>query len=538
MSKASLRLTVLAVVMALALAPGKLRAQSGDTGEPPLRFNGDPFADLAIGAHSVDVGGAGAAGAVNVLYGSSPDGLTVSQSQLWDQSVLESDGAEAGDQFGWSLAAADFNGDRYLDLAIGVPYEDWLSSANAGAVNVVYGSPGGLSATGSQFWHQDSGGEGDELGSSLAGGDFNGDGFADLAIGIPYADPGGVTGAGAVYVLYGSSGGLTLTGYQFWNQDSPGVIGVAELDDWFGEALAAGDFNNDGRADLAIGVYGEDYAVDDDGVVHVLYGSDAGLTADDDDLWYEGALGATAAAYDHFSATLASGDFNGDGVDDLAASATGRDVGASASAGLVYVIFGSDAGLVVSGSQAWSQDSPGVGGVSEQGDRFGSALAAGDLEGDGYADLAVGVPEENLAGSDEGCVNVLHGSADGLVAGPELWTQDSPGIVDSSEDLDGFGWALAIGDFNADGYGDLAVGVPGEILESLNHSSGAVHVLHGSQVGLTANDSQFWHQEVPGVPGEGGGIFGASLASLPDSRVVFTNGFESGDTSAWSATVP
>ena len=211
---------------------------------------------------------------------------------------------------------------------------------------------------------------------------------------------------------------------------------------------------------------------------------------------------------------------------------------ASASAGLVYVIFGSDAGLVVSGSQAWSQDSPGVGGVSEQGDRFGSALAAGDLEGDGYADLAVGVPEENLAGSDEGCVNVLHGSADGLVAGPELWTQDSPGIVDSSEDLDGFGWALAIGDFNADGYGDLAVGVPGEILESLNHSSGAVHVLHGSQVGLTANDSQFWHQEVPGVPGEGGGIFGASLASLPDSRVVFTNGFESGDTSAWSATVP
>ena len=106
------------------------------------------------------------------------------------------------------------------------------------------------------------------------------------------------------------------------------------------------------------------------------------------------------------------------------------------------------------------------------------------------------------------------------MAGPELWTQDSPGIVDSSEDLDGFGWALAIGDFNADGYGDLAVGVPGEILESLNHSSGAVHVLHGSQVGLTANDSQFWHQEVPGVPGEGGGIFGvARLAAGLAGRV-------------------
>ncbi|NTV04631.1 hypothetical protein HGA89_06970, partial [bacterium] len=290
------------------------------------------------------------------------------------------------------------NGDHYLDLAIGVPGEGLGSSVFAGAVHVVYGSPAGLSVTGNQFWHMDIGGPGDRWGFSLAGGDFNGDGFADLAIGIPFSDAaGGIDDAGSVWIIYGSSDGLTPWGYQSWYQDSPGVAGYAEPDDGFGYALAAGDFNRDGRADLAIGVVAEDYAVEDDGVVHVLYGSAAGLTADGDDLWYEGALGATAAVDDFFSTALASGDFNGDGADDLAVSATGRQVGSSTNAGVVYVIFGSDAGLVATGSQAWSQDSPGVGGVSEPNDHFGSKLAAGDLDGDGCADLAVGVPDESLA---------------------------------------------------------------------------------------------------------------------------------------------
>jgi hypothetical protein len=124
-----------------------------------------------------------------------------------------------------------------------------------------------------------------------------------------------------VWIIYGSSDGLTPYGYQVWYQDSPGVAGIAEPDDGFGYALAAGDFNRDGRADLAIGVPMEDYAVEDDGVVHVLYGSADGLTADGDDLWYEGALGATAAVDDFFGTALASGDFNGDSADDLAVSA-------------------------------------------------------------------------------------------------------------------------------------------------------------------------------------------------------------------------
>ena len=86
--------------------------------------------------------------------------------------------------------------------------------------------------------------------------DFNGDGFADLAIGAPYEDVGSLTDAGAVNVLYGSGGGLQATSPddQFWTQNSPSVRGTAKYNDQFGKSVAAGDFNHDGFADLAIGV--------------------------------------------------------------------------------------------------------------------------------------------------------------------------------------------------------------------------------------------------------------------------------------------
>jgi hypothetical protein len=121
-------------------------------------------------------------------------GLTDSKSQVYVRQTPSPDPPDAGDFFGSELAACDFNGDRVDDLAVGIPGEDHLGETNAGAVQVHYGSyPKGLAAVGSQFFTQSTPGvpgdveEADYFGTVLACGDFDGDGFADLAVGVPDA---------------------------------------------------------------------------------------------------------------------------------------------------------------------------------------------------------------------------------------------------------------------------------------------------------------------------------------------------------------
>src|SRR5215216_4169956 len=174
------------------------------------------------------------AGAVTVLYGSAT-GLSGSGAQVFSQDspgVLGA--AEAEDGFGSALGVGDFDNDGADDLAIGVPSEGFGAISQAGAVNLLYGSGSGLTATANQQFLQGVGGVlgtaelGDEFGFALATGDYNNDTFADLAVGVPFEDIGSILDAGAVDTLNGSGGTLTTTGAQQFFQGSGGVPGTAE----------------------------------------------------------------------------------------------------------------------------------------------------------------------------------------------------------------------------------------------------------------------------------------------------------------------
>jgi FG-GAP repeat protein len=366
--------------------------------------------------------------------------------------------------------------------------------------------------------------------------DFNADGFADLAIGVPFEDVGTVTDAGAVHVLYGSPSGLQATAPndQFWSQDSPNVGDSAEPFDKFGSFVAAGEFNADGFADLAIGVPFEDVgAVSDAGAVQVLYGSAAGLqaTAPDDQLWSQDSPSVldTAEPGDRFGSSLTAGGFNGDGYADLVVGVSLENVGAVSDAGAVQVLYGSAAGLQATApdDQLWSQDSPEVLDTAEQGDQFGFSVAAGNFNNDAFDDVAVGAPTEDVRQQlasvrDAGSVSVLYGSAAGLQAtapDDQVWSQGAGGVQDRPEVGDSLGWSATTGDFNGDGFDDLVAGAPLEDVgsESRGVDGGAANVLYGSAAGLQASapDDQFWNQDVDGVIGlaEHLDAFGYSVAA-------------------------
>jgi len=296
----------------------------------------------------------------------------------------------------------------------------------------------------------------------------------------------GDVNAGQVVILYGSAEGLTADGMDALSQDSPGIIGVARPDDWFGFSLAAGDFDDNGCADLAVGVPGDELGgAVSAGSVNIIYGSPAGLSDDGDQLLRQGVgeIADSIEAFDRFGWSLAVGDFDNDGVHDLAIGAPGEDFeGAGpggndiASGGMVHVLYGSVYGLLTVNSSTLARGTT-LFGSPQTLEALGQALAAGDFIGLPGDELAIGVPRSDLPGADYAGLVILVSDIPGQVFDSQ-WSQDSDGVPGAADPYDAFGYSLAAGDFDGDGWDQLAVGVPGEDRESpLITDMGALNIL-------------------------------------------------------------
>ncbi|MGW1007370.1 FG-GAP-like repeat-containing protein [Streptomyces sp. NPDC002520] len=418
--------------------------------------------------------------------------------------------------------ADDFNGDGYRDLAIGMPSKTISGKEHAGAVLLAFGAAHGLTSKHVYVTQNSTGIPGaaesdDNFGSSIASGDVNRDGYADLLVGSEGESNGSTSLAGSVTILWGGSSpfrsGLTLPS------------GASYPSRMFGADIAVGDFTGDSAPDIAVsgstslrlysGTFTRTQAPAGHEVVsqsptgswHIAAGDFTGEGKDelavvrqDSTLVYGQEPGTTdAGSFSERSQlaggnAVAAGDLNGDGRDDLAIGLSDPRLypngltDPSGGAGYVTVHYGTAnaPGGLSATRHVYHQNTTGIPGANERDDNFGAALSIADITGDHRADLAIGVPYESLGRATRaGDVLVLRAGAGGLTTtGSARYSQDSPGVPGSAENNDVFGSQVRLADFNRDGKADLAVAAPYENPYN-NQGSGAVWHLPGTSSGLS-----------------------------------------------------
>lgn len=493
-----------------------------------------PTADsLVIGVPYEDGGAATDAGVMQIVYGYvGSTGLDFNNSEYFGQ-TSSTGGIETDDYFSKGLAVGDFNRDGYYDIAAGAPGDNNGPFTNVGSVNIFYGSKSGFVTTNDDYFaftdiDPDGGSDNDNFGAALTTGDFNGDGYPDLAVSAPGYDgvSGGniLTDTGAVVIFWGHNGGLS--------ELSRSVYTGNDSDSEYGYALAAADFNGDNHDDLVIGAPNNSTPAPigspaRGGAVYILTPFNNNQA-----YWHQTLVGGDGGENgDRFGASLATGDFNGDGHPDLAVGAPGEDLNGApfsvSDVGAVSVIYNDGHGLSATNAQFWWQSD--VNGnynphnLSEAFDQFGYALTDGDFDNDGCADLAIGVPYEDVTvtvnGTETtynniGLVQLIPGTTAGLTTtnhGIDL----SPRQSDAG-DNQYRGYSLASGDFDKDGKDDIAVGVPGYSTTSAT-SAGAVRYCYAITMSASFRSitcSQPKTQSSPANP-EAYDQYGWALTVLP-----------------------